>query len=562
MSRIPIPPDYFSNRSTAVDRKRQLLDTSKLDIQRLKAMATSLIDHKTLILNNYKPERELFEPSKGQFAVFEDRYSYAKPRMFSDMRIQDGISDSGLPIIPAGTLQYFAYTERKTGELVDPDGWLECNGQRKMAFIGTDPATRLSTKYTKLYEILSSWGVSLIKNNVKASGEAGENLPTGLEFSIPEVRGYFVRCYNPDNTGPGSNRYSPDNTDSTKLTRQNLNIPALQIFNEEVSNVKQHHHEGKNLVRFDGDRINSTNKFGSTDGDLDHDLGNSSRNTYQFKTDVSDDLTPKNESYLYYSNNWTYVPSRLFSQGENLSFYSSSEELWRSDIGSGSVQQWPGGYVGSFSPNGSFAAEASGEYRGNQQLKRYNSYNNRYSAYIKHVHANIETYQYDSRTDGNIDKGPVLNGGPNRDTNYNSYTSYIGYNKVYPNQKNETQSYTYYYAYYTGQQERTILYYVNSQVCVNVPFVGRQCVNVPVPTYQNVRQKRASFHYYTRIYEMFNQTIKETDQGSTGNFTTAYSGGSPTREAGDHSHSFLQVNDYGDGDTRPNNIALKLYIKY
>jgi len=61
---------------------------------------------------------------------------------------------------------------------------------------------------------------------------------------------------------------------------------------------------------------------------------------------------------------------------------------------------------------------------------------------------------------------------------------------------------------------------------------------------------------------MFNQTIKETDQGSTGNFTTAYSGGSPTREAGDHSHSFLQVNDYGDGDTRPNNIALKLYIKY
>ena len=88
MSRIPTPPDYFSNRPTLLDRRRQLEDTSEVDIQRLKAMATSLVDYKTLILDNLD-SREPFEPNKGQFAVFEDRGSYSDPRMFNDMRIQD-----------------------------------------------------------------------------------------------------------------------------------------------------------------------------------------------------------------------------------------------------------------------------------------------------------------------------------------------------------------------------------------------------------------------------------------------------------------------------------------
>ena len=555
MSRIPTPPDYFSNRPTLLDRRRQLEDTSEVDIQRLKAMATSLVDYKTLILDNLD-SREPFEPNKGQFAVFEDRGSYSNPRMFNDMRIQDGASSAGFPIPPTGTFQYFAYTERDSnGEYVDPDGWLECNGQTKMAFVGTQAATRLSTKYTKLYEILVSWGLSLVQNNIVIPG-----LGKGLQFSVPEVAGYFIRCYNPSSQGPDANRV---------VTKTNLNIPALQIFNDQSPNLKEHYHEGTNLVRYDGLRRTSSNLYKGTSDNSIYDYGNSSYSTYQFKYDVSDNIYPKNRNWLYQTNLHTYGAAN--EGGTDLSgrsypfvtsYSSTSFELWRPEFsGSGG---YPSNVFGPKSESSALRIGYDKRYSSTQEphvdqvLRRYDESNNRYSAYVKHVHANIETVQFE----GSAEVGPVLDAGENKDTSYNSYTSYIGYNKVYPNQKNETEGYDFYYAQEEYDNTQTFTRWGTRQQCINNPFGGSYCINIPYPIYSSVTMYYARFFKHRRIYDMFDQIIKETDQGATGLYNTGYTGGTPTQTAGHHNHSFKQVNNYGDGDTRPDNIALKLYIKY
>jgi len=174
--------DSFITTETAFDTFNQKKTTS----------STKTLHYRDPVSNAHAPEPySCFDgpdkPTKGQIVVIEN--PYYKGQLDGDIRITDGgKSFSGVTFPPTGTLGYFAYDDKT------PDGWLECNGQpvlyRKRLGQGY-----VDTEYTRLYEILYSWGIFTDYTDITPDATYGK------VFRAPNLTGFFVRGLNVTSTG-------------------------------------------------------------------------------------------------------------------------------------------------------------------------------------------------------------------------------------------------------------------------------------------------------------------------------------------------------------------------
>jgi hypothetical protein len=147
----------------------------------------------TLPDTNYKCFDGLDKPSKGQIVVVEN--PYFKDKVTGDIRITDGgLTHAGVTFPPVGTFGYFAYDNA-----VDPpDGWIECAGQA-VVYQRKKNNTYYETEYTRLYNIIDSWGIFTKFSDIRPTATEGK------VFIMPDLRGYFVRGLNIDTTGLDNN---------------------------------------------------------------------------------------------------------------------------------------------------------------------------------------------------------------------------------------------------------------------------------------------------------------------------------------------------------------------
>lgn len=183
--------NYFSSRISIQQIKDYVGDVPGLRIQRLNGLSVSDARISTFPAQGY-PNTRNFQGTKLDITMNVDTANNYTGATY----IQDpAITQTGVSIPPVGTIGYFPKDHV-------PDGWMEIGDPLvyyayKRQIGGTIPNPIYSnTEYTPIFSLLDQWGFVMSTSNAAV----------GKVFNTYDpFRGYFIRGLNPDTTGPDAN---------------------------------------------------------------------------------------------------------------------------------------------------------------------------------------------------------------------------------------------------------------------------------------------------------------------------------------------------------------------
>ena len=202
--------NYFSSRITISDIRNFIGAAPQLRIQRLNGLTIN-----DALISTF--------PAQGDSSFSSPKYNITMNVDTNNdytgaFYIQDpAITKTGVSVPPVGTLGYFAKNEI-------PDGWLEIGNEAQFfsykRLIGEHANNQgifADTEFTEIYKLLKGW------NLIQSESLSVE----GKIFNTKDpLKGYFIRCLNNSASGPDSGK---------------------SIFNTQSSYLSIHTHDGDTL---------------------------------------------------------------------------------------------------------------------------------------------------------------------------------------------------------------------------------------------------------------------------------------------------------------------------
>lgn len=494
--------NYFSNRITISEIRAEIGAPPELTIQKLQGLTI-----KDSLISTFPGVGDAtFTSIKNTITMNVDGSGEYTGALY----IQDpNVSKIGVPIPPVGTIGYFAKDEI-------PDGWLEIGSpieyiayKRKVGTYANGDAIFIDTEYTELYKLLDSWGL------VRSTSDIEE----GLGFNVESIfKGYFIRSYNPSSTGPDV---------------------GANIFDSQWTYLSVHTHDGNSLY--------SSSVGGTIDrGYRSYLFKDIQQNTGLYTTtDINYFGTTFWYNYSWHvSYGWDMDSSIYGTKGGSVkvttSNYNSSPLKYAvnyDDHVHGRIQTYYRGYDGMYGKiTHSYDID---NYRLNQTWVRDSEWTG--SPYASLTNASTAAGTFTSAMKQELTYYDPYDGSKDSNLNYTLYPDWSNYST-----RQTVSSFRY---TFPGGQTALMRNTIDPRVVVGTSTEYKKATRIDLD------------YYPYHILESVSSTQTRDEFYNSG-----YDGAfvSTTTPSGNHSHSYTHDHTHrrGHGESRPNNISLRMCLKY